>query len=452
MLILSALFLYWVLASNLAREEHQFLADKMHVLHGILRDHPHDREALEEEVQSEVAAYQYTKYYARVLEAGGETLLETPGMADVLPAAVFPAPAGVQGSSGDGARWRSQDGRVYHLLAAWTAVGQTGDVQRLLQLGLDAARHAALLTAYRRTLALVLCVGIVVAAGAGIVVTRRGMRPLAEITHAAQGITATQLHERIGPVRWPKELTALATTFDAMLLRLEDSFTRLSQFSVDLAHELRTPINNLMGEANVALARPRTPDEYQQLLGSSLEEYAKLSHMIDSLLFLARAESPQTSIARTRLDVRQALEALREFYEAMADEHAIKVSCEGQAMGHADPILFRRAVSNLLSNALYYTPCGGTVTLSVTPTEDHAILVRVRDTGVGMAPEHLPKIFDRFYRVDPARAQHAPGMGLGLAIVKSVMDLHGGTVTVQSVPHHGTTVTLRFPPPADMGR
>src|SRR5207244_9308870 len=144
-------------------------------------------------------------------------------------------------------------------------------------------------------------------------------------TDAAHRITPPQLHERIGPVHWPTELTALATTFDAMLTRLEDSFTRLSQFSVDLAHELRTPINNLMGEAEVALARPRTPAEYQQVLGSGLEEYAKLSRMIDSLLFLARAESPENHIARTRLDARMAFEALREFYEALAEEHAVEV-------------------------------------------------------------------------------------------------------------------------------
>ena len=244
MLVLSTVFLYWVLASNLAWESHQFLADKIYVLRGILRDHSHDRDALEEEVLLEVAAHQYTKYYVRIRHAGGGTLLETPGMATVLPAAVFPAPTRAQERPGDGMSWRSPDGRAYHLLAAWAAVGQAGDAQQLLQLGLEVSRTEALLATYRRQLALVLGVGIVCAAGAASVVARRGMRPLAEITHAAQRITATQLHTRIGPVRWPMELTALAATFDAMLTRLEDSFTRLSQFSVDLAHELRTPVNN----------------------------------------------------------------------------------------------------------------------------------------------------------------------------------------------------------------
>jgi two-component system heavy metal sensor histidine kinase CusS len=452
MLILSAVCLYWVLASNLARESQQFLEDKIHVVRSILRDHPYDRDELEDEVQLEVVAHKYTKYYVRILDAGGWTLLETPGMVDVLPATEFPASPGTEVSLGDGTQWRSPDGRVYYLLTAWAAVGQAGEVQRFLHLGLDISQKEALLATYRHMLAVVLGVGIVCAACAASLVARRGMRPLAEITHAAQRITATQLHERIGPVRWPKELTALATTFDAMLTRLEDSFTRLSQFSVDLAHELRTPINNLMGEAEVALTRTRTPEEYQQLLGSSLEEYAKLARMIDSLLFLARAESPETHIACTLFDARKELEALQDFYDAMAEEYEVEVFCQGHALVYADPILFRRALSNLLSNGLQYTPRGGTVTLSVTQADDGTVIVRVRDTGIGIAPEHLPKIFDRFYRVDPARSQRRPGMGLGLAIVKSIMALHGGTITVESVPHQGTTITLRFPLPSEVRR
>lgn len=160
----------------------------------------------------------------------------------------------------------------------------------------------------------------------------------------------------------------------------------------------------------------------------------------------ARAESPETHIECTLLDARKEFEALREFYDAMAEEHEVEISCQGHALVYADPILFRRTVSNLLSNTLHYTPRGGTVTLAVTPADDHGIVVRVSDTGCGIAPAHLPKIFDRFYRVDPARAHRHPGMGLGLAIVKSIMDLHGGTVSVQSVPQQGTTITLRFPP------
>src|SRR5262249_43178250 len=149
MLILSAVCLYWVLASNLARESQQFLEDEIHVVRGILRDHPYDGDELEDEVQSEVVAHKYTKYYVRILDAAGWTLLETPGMADVLPVTVFPASDETRVSLGDGTQWRSSDGRAYYLLTAWAAVGQTDEVQRFLHLGLDISQKEALLATYR---------------------------------------------------------------------------------------------------------------------------------------------------------------------------------------------------------------------------------------------------------------------------------------------------------------
>ena len=188
-----------------------------------------------------------------------------------------------------------------------------------------------------------------------------------------------------------------------MLDRLEDSFNRLSQFSADLAHELRTPINNLRGEAGVALSQARTPEEYRRTLESSLEEYARLSRLIDNLLFLARADGPMISIARTPCDAQKAIEVVREFYEALAEDRGVEVVCGGEAILEADPVLFRQTISNLLSNALSYTPRGGKVSISVQRQDDRTVEVSVNDTGCGIPAEHLPKIFDRFYRVDPAR-------------------------------------------------
>jgi two-component system heavy metal sensor histidine kinase CusS len=294
-------------------------------------------------------------------------------------------------------------------------------------------------------MALVLLLGILLSAGAGMAVARQGMRPLEEIAGAAKRITATHLHERVGETKWPEELGTLASAFDEMLNRLEDSFHRLSQFSADLAHELRTPINNLMGEAEVALSRSRTAEEYREVIASSLEEYGKLSSLIDTLLFLSRAENPETQIVKSPLDARREMEAVREFHEAVAEEQGVTVTCEGYGTIYADSILLRRAVSNLLSNALQYTPRGGEVVLSAEPQEDRSVKIRVSDTGTGIAPEHLPRIFDRFYRADPSRSRYPQGMGLGLSIVRSIVDLHRGDVSIQSDPG-GTIVTLLFPP------
>jgi len=294
-------------------------------------------------------------------------------------------------------------------------------------------------------LLMVLCVGLVFASVAGVWVARNGMRPLVEITRVAQHVTASQLHERIAGAPWPTELAELAAAFDAMLDRLEDSFTRLSQFSADLAHELRTPINNLRGEAEVALARSRTTGEYQQILASSLEECERLSRMIDGLLFLARADNPDMAVERVPLDARKEIEAVREFYEALAGEQGVQVTCEGSASLIGDPMLFRRAVSNVLGNALRHSTANGRVHISVRPLDDQAVELSVRDTGEGIAPEHLPRIFDRFYRAGRSRSQAPGGSGLGLAIVQSIMRLHGGSARIQSRPGQGTTVTLKFP-------
>ncbi|MBI3811544.1 MAG: heavy metal sensor histidine kinase [Nitrospirae bacterium] len=442
MFLVATGLLYWVLVSDLEKADKQFLNDKIRVLRAILREHPDKAEGLEEEVSSAGA------YDVRVLDQEKRVLIETPGMVYILPVPLFPAPIGPNEMPVAGVKWKSSRGRSYRVVSAWAEVGRSIQNQRLLQVALDITSEQTLIIGYRRRLMVALLGGILFSAGSGIAVARRGMRPVKEITQTAERITAAQLHERIDPARWPKELTALATAFDQMLDRLQESFTRLSRFSADLAHELRTPIHNLMGEAEVALSRNRAPEEYREVLESSLEEFAKLSRMIDGLLFLARAENPECTIERQTVEARKEIETVADFHDAVAKEQGIEIACEGAASLSADPILLRRALSNLLSNALQYTPRGGRIVVSARPVADLGVEIRVKDTGSGIAPEHLPKIFDRFYRADSARSPFPQGFGLGLAIVKSIMDLHGGAVAIQSEPSKGTTVTLTFSSPS----
>jgi two-component system heavy metal sensor histidine kinase CusS len=231
-----------------------------------------------------------------------------------------------------------------------------------------------------------------------------------------------------------------------MLQGLQESFDRLSQFSADLAHELRTPVNNLRGEAEVALTRLRSPREYQEILGSLLEEAQRLSRIIDGLLFMARAETPQVDIARETLSVAQELSVVRDFYEPAAAEAGVTLSVSANAdlQVVVDRTLFQRAVGNLVANALTHTPSGGRASLEA--VADHrALQVAVRDTGRGIPEEHLPYVFDRFYRVDPSRSTTSGGLGLGLPLVHSIMKLHQGSVEIESRPGSGTCVYLRFP-------
>jgi two-component system heavy metal sensor histidine kinase CusS len=227
-----------------------------------------------------------------------------------------------------------------------------------------------------------------------------------------------------------------------MFDRLEDSFTRLSQFSADLAHELRTPIANIRGEGEVALTRARTPEEYREVIESSVGECERLSGIVDNLLFLARAEAAEGHIQRTLFNGRAAVEKIAAYYEPIAEEHQTVISCVGEGDIDADPMLFGRAVSNLVENALRFTPAGKTVQISIAAGAGHS-QISVKDTGCGIAPEHLPRIFDRFYRADSSRSSQ--GSGLGLALVKSIMDLHGGSAVVESAVAQGTSVTLTFP-------
>jgi two-component system heavy metal sensor histidine kinase CusS len=273
-------------------------------------------------------------------------------------------------------------------------------------------------------------------------VTKRGLRPLAEMTQALKRMGPKQLHERVTPAGWPRELQPLALAFDGMLERLEDSFVRLSQFSADIAHEVRTPIGNIRGEAEVALTRSRSEEEYREVIESTIAECQHLGHIVDNLLFLARTEAAEGTLQRSTFDGRAAIGKITAFHEPIAEDQQVTVACVGSAQFNADEMLFSRAVSNLLENALRHTPTSGRIEIAIAD-RDASSEVRVTDTGTGIAAEHLPRVFDRFYRADSSRSSE--GLGLGLALVKSIMDLHGGTAHIESQVGQGTAVTLSFP-------
>jgi two-component system heavy metal sensor histidine kinase CusS len=289
---------------------------------------------------------------------------------------------------------------------------------------------------------MVLSGSVLASAFIAVIVTKRGLRPLREMTQSVARIGPTHLKERVTPAEWPRELKPLAIAFDDMLKRLDDSFTRLSQFSADLAHELRTPIANMIGEAQVALTRDRTAAEYRETVESTVGECERLSRIVDNLLFVARVDAAREPIARQRFDARSAAEKIAAFYQTIAEERHVTIRCSGEGQIYADPDLFERAVGNLLDNALRFTPENGSIQIGV--SERNADFeVAVSDTGCGIAPEHLPRVFDRFYRAEPSRG--SDGAGLGLALVKSIVDLHGGSATIESKFGRGTTVKLTFP-------
>jgi len=320
------------------------------------------------------------------------------------------------------------------------ALGPHGTVLRGV---LDVSDSRRLLEAYRTKLAGVVGLAILLSAGIGFMLTRRGLAPVRAIAAEIGRINAEKLHQRIADDAWPAELRALAENFDTMLARLEQSFEQLTRFSSDIAHEFRSPVNNLVAAASVTLARARTPLEYQQTLEVVVEEGSRLSRMVASMLFLARADNAEQHVHLERVALAGEFQKLIEFYEIAADEQGVTLEARAEGQLMADPLLLRRALSNLLTNALRYTPRGGTIRLLGTATPD-AVIIAVSDTGSGIEARHLPHLFDRFYRADAARSS-TDSTGLGLAVVRSIAELHGGSAGVTSSPGQGSTFTLRFP-------
>ena len=445
LVILATASLYIVLRAELERSTELFLADKLHVLRSMLSERPKDKDALHEEIELESAARRYQQFYIRLLDEHGVAIMTTPGMAEQLDLAELASQT--RGRSGRSISMAGRHGQPFRVTSAAVAVGTPATDSDMVQIAIDVSQEEELLARYRLWFWGILLTTSVLFPVVGYRIARHGIRPVEEIAATARRITSTNLRERIGSEGYPSELASLAGTFNEMLTRLEESFERISRFTADIAHDLRTPVNNIRGEAEVALARSRTVDEYRDVLESSLEEAVRLSELIGDLLFLARAESPSTDLHREHVNIGELLTTVRDYYDASATDAGILLVVNDGAeslSSELDRSLMLRAVSNLVSNAIAHTPTGGTVTLAATD-EDAAIRIEVSDTGGGIPTEALPRVFDRFFRVDPSRSKASGGSGLGLAIVQSILTIHGGAAEILSQLGRGTRVTLRIP-------
>ena len=305
---------------------------------------------------------------------------------------------------------------------------------------LDEREH--ILASYRLRLYAAVILGGLLAWGLGWLLLRRGLRPLRELTQAMRGINPRSLDQRMPVDNVPTELKEPLQALNAMLMRLEGSFERLSQFSADLAHEIRTPLHNWLGSNSLALNQSRSPAEYQDVLASNIEEYERLNRMAENLMFLARAEHGQRPLNLQSLNLREMGDELCDYFEALAEDRQLRLGNQLHGSLTADLHLLQRALSNLMANAVRHAEAGSNVQL-ISRSDPHHQWVGVHNIGPPIDPQHLDKLFDRFYRVDPSRAAPGDSGGLGLAIVRSIMQLHGGDVEVRS-DAQGTVFELRF--------
>ena len=335
------------------------------------------------------------------------------------------------------ATWQ-QGGQGYRGIAAAAITGIVGQPAVTVAVAVNTEHHREFMQVFHQRLWLAITASIALTALLGWVAARRGLAPVRKMAHMTQGISASRLGERLPPESVPPELTDLATAFNDMLARLESSFRRLSDFSSDLAHELRTPVSNLMTQTQVALSQTRSAEQYREVLYSNLEDYERLARMIADMLFLAKADNGLIVPNSEPVDLAAEARELFGFYEAFAEEQGVRLVLAGAASVLGDRLMMRRALSNLLSNAIRHTSRGGSVKVLIEQGPSGEIGLCVENPGEDIEPEHLPRLFDRFYRVDPSRQKaSSDGAGLGLAITKSIVEAHRGKI--QAFSSSGTT-------------
>lgn len=342
--------------------------------------------------------------------------------------------------------WKDHDETYRGAVLRITDDSRTGTENLTIVVATGINFHLHYLESFRNYLRLITTVACLIAILFTWLAVHQGHAPIRRVSREIGRIKPDQLHIRLDDEAVPTELVELARSFNGMLDRLEDVFKRLSDFSGDIAHELRTPITNIKTQTEVALSQARSVEQYQEILYSNLEEYDRMAKMVGDMLFLAQADNKLLKPELVAIDLEAEIRMLFDYFGAWAEEGGVALDLTGKPVYMlGDRLMVRRALSNLLSNAIRYTPTGETVAVifeETTPTG--ALKIRVQNPGPVIPAEHLPRIFERFYRPDSSRQRSGEGAGLGLAIAKSIVEAHGGRITVTSN-EQATTFEISFP-------
>lgn len=416
--------------------DHGALHDKQHLINDILAS---TSSAKDLDRRLDEALNHHHGLFVRVATEHGQIFFQTEG---------YPAPDRLL-SPADGNPFRAlmwwRRGQLEFRQQQFQAEAQYAPgIQLTVTLAMDTAHHQHFLDGLLKTLGLYALAAIVVSGLLGWAAVYYGLAPLRAIKAHAAAVTAQRLQPCMPVESVPVEMADLAQTLNQMLERLQDDFQRLSEFSSDLAHELRTPISNLLTQTQVTLTSRRENDVYRDVLASNAEELQRLARMVSDMLLLAKTERRVDLPHKEKFMAADEAKALVEFYEAVADDKNVKLTLDGDGPLTGDRLMFRRAMSNLMSNALRHAPSGSCVKIVAAKTP-LCTEISVENTGEDIDPLLLPRLFDRFYRADQARSHSgSDGAGLGLAITKAIVEAHGGSASVCS--SQGTTrFTLKFP-------
>ena len=430
-LLATGLFLSRAVERHFIESDRHELADHLELIRHLLErvDSQQARDSLPEELDDALVGHHGLS--VAVMGARGNIWFATSGAG--FPHAILAQQVcggltdAVKCLGGDLRQWR-QDGHDYRGMVVAMRAGN-GETQRVA-VALDIRHHDVFMSRFHELLGISMAMAALATASLGWIATRRGLGPLRRVTDLATGITAEHMATRLPAVGQPAELQALVAAINDMLDRLEESFRRLSEFSSDIAHELRTPVSNLLTQTQVTLGRARTMEEYREALQSSVEEYERLARMISDMLFLAKADNRLIVPHRESVDLAREARELIEFHGIVAEEKGVRLQLVGEAATLGDRIMLRRSLSNLLSNAIRYCPAGEAVTVYLEQNAEEAV-VTVENPG-SIPAENLHRLFDRFYTGDPTRRLGGEGVGLGLAIVQSIVVVHGGSIKAGS--------------------
>lgn len=411
-----------------------FLKSKAHALSVLLERDAGDLSGIRSEINWSLPELQYTRFYARIFSHDGKLIVETKGATEEI--GPPPSSATEFEKFRTPQLFRSPHGRPVLQYVTGSSI----------LVAIDLHRSEETLDRQKIAIQILFAVSAVIVFVIGFGLSRIATEPIQRL------VAQTRTLDRPGaaplqPDSYPSELQPLVAALNSLHQRLGDQIKSLSRFAENVAHEMRNPINILIGECELTLSKKRPVQDYEETLHSALEEYRDLARLIDSLLFIARAENQAEAIHRSRTSASALVEDVAEFYRPLADEAGTQllVQIPEDLLLDADPLLVRRALGNLISNAIEHGKNGGTVQILGNRGTDSTSIC-VRDDGPGIPREHLPKLFERFFRVFPERrAGEFRGIGLGLPIVKSIMELHGGTVNVDSEEGKGARFELIFP-------
>ena len=322
----------------------------------------------------------------------------------------------------------------------------------ILQVGQAMESYSRFLDAFNGIFITTMTFLIFVAAGVGWFMARRAVSGVEAVTRTAQKISGGTLEERVPVKTQGDEIDQLATTFNRMLDRIQTLLIEIKEMSDNMAHDLRSPITRIRGIAEVTLTTGKSLSEYEGMAANTIEECDRLLDMINTMLMISKTESGVDKLSREEIDLTGLVRDACVLFEPPAEDKGVTLSCDLPVRSHliGDTRMIQRMLSNLLDNAIKYTPSGGTVSVSLSENDERDVVINVKDTGIGISPSDLPRIFERFYRCDQSRSK--PGIGLGLSLARAIARAHGGDITVTSRPNQGSTftITLSTPKPSEI--